>query len=336
MVNSELFKNLVSVHSPSGDEDGIREFIKEEVKDLADEIRTDNLGNLICRIKGDGPKIMVAAHMDQIGFMVTKIEKEGYLRFTNIGGVSPYNSLHQRVVFKDGTVGVISKNGKAEMAKMKLSDMFIDIGAKDREEAEKIVSIGDMCTYMNTFSEDSRRIVSSCIDNRIGCYMAIEAMKNLKEEKSDNDIYVVFTVQEELGLRGAATAAFGIAPDIGIAVDVTGSGDTPDDEAFAVKLGEGAAVKVKDRGIVVDPKMKKYMKELAEEKGIKYQLEILEYGATDSAAMQLSRAGVMAGVVSVPARYIHSAVETVYKEDLEESVKLLTEMLKDKNIRELI
>ncbi|MDO5707470.1 MAG: M42 family metallopeptidase [Andreesenia angusta] len=336
MFNSELFEKLVSIHSPSGDEENIRDIIKKEIEDYVDSIEIDRLGNLIAKIEGTGPKIMVAAHMDQIGLMVTKIEDEGYLRFTNIGGINPYNILHQRFVFKDGLIGIVSKNGKADMKNLKLSDMFLDIGVKDKNEAEKKVSIGDMCTYLSKYQEDEQRIISACVDNRIGCYMAIEAIKSLKDQKSENELYIVFTVQEELGLRGATTAAFGIEPDIGIAVDVTGSGDTPDDEAFAIKLGNGAAIKVKDRGIVVDPKMKNYMIDLAKEKNIDYQLEILEYGATDSAAMQLSKAGVLAGVISVPTRYIHSPVETIYKKDLDQSLKLLVELLRDENIKELI
>lgn len=338
MINSKLFNKLVKTYSPSGDEEEIRNLIQEEVVHFVDEIKIDSIGNLICRIKGDGPRIMVAAHMDQIGFMVTKIEKEGYLRFTNIGGINPYNSLHQRVIFKNRTIGVISKNGKSEFSKLKLSDMFIDIGAKNKEEAEKKINIGDSCIYLSDYYEDDTRIVSGCIDNRVGCFMAIEAIKKLKEDKDKikNDIYIVFTVQEELGLRGATVAAYNVNPDIGIAVDVTGSGDTPEDEAFDIKLGQGTAIKVKDRGIIVDPRMKNHMKKMAEEKNIEYQLEILEYGATDSAAIQLSRSGVLTGVISVPARYIHSASETIYKSDLEKSIELLTEILKDEKIKDLL
>ncbi len=342
MFNSELFKKLVEIHAPSGDESKIRDFITSEMEGISDEITTDRLGNLICRIKGNGPKVMVAAHMDQIGLMVTKIEDEGFLRFTNIGGINPYNSLHQRVFFDNGTEGVISKDGKIEVQKMKLKDMYIDIGADSKEEAEKRVRIGDSCTYRSNYSEDDKRVVSGCIDNRVGCYMAIEAAKRIAENRNNgsdsdnNDIYIVFTVQEELGLRGATTAAYSIEPDFGVAVDVTGSGDTPGDEAFAVKLGKGCAIKVKDLGIVVDPVVKNYMAELAESKNIDYQFEILEYGATDSAAIQLSRSGVLAGVISVPARYIHSASETIYKSDLENGVKLLKEILEDKEIKKLI
>lgn len=342
MFNSELFKKLVEIHAPSGDENKIREFIISEMKDISDEIKTDRLGNLICRIKGDGPKVMVAAHMDQIGLMVTKIEDEGFLRFTNIGGISPFNSLHQRVYFDNGIEGVVSKQGKVEVGKMKLKDMYIDIGADSKEEAEKLVNIGDSCTYRSNYSEDDKRVISGCIDNRVGCYMAIEAAKKVAENRkngsdsSNNDLYMVFTVQEELGLRGATTAAYSIEPDFGIAVDVTGSGDTPEDGSFAVKLGKGCAIKVKDLGIVVDPVVKNYMADVAKKNSIDYQFEILEFGATDSAAIQLSRSGVLAGVISIPTRYIHSASETIYKSDLDNGIKLLVEILQDNEIKKMI
>ena len=338
----ELFKKLVECSSPSSNEIEVRNLITKEVKPYVDEIEVDKLGNLICRIKGEGPKVMVAAHMDQIGMMVTKIEKEGFLRFTNVGGISPFNSLHQRVYLSDKVSGVVSKDGKVEMKKLALKDMYIDIGADSKEEAEKLVSIGDIFTYYPNFAEDDKRIVSGSIDNRVGCYMAIESIKRIVSERKNiendelNDIYIVFTVQEELGLRGATTAAFKIEPDFGLAVDVTGSGDTPGDEAFDVKLGKGTAIKVKDRGIIVDPIVKNYMIDIAKSKKINYQLEILEYGATDSAAIQLSRSGVLSGCISVPTRYIHSPSETIFKSDLEESIKLLTEILLDSDIKKLI
>lgn len=324
-INSNLLRNLVSIYSPSGDESRIREFIRREIEDYVDEITVDSMGNLICRKSGTGKKVMVAAHMDQIGIMASKIEDEGYLRFTNIGGISPHTSLNQTVVFGNGTVGVIDKNGKAEYAKLKLEDLYIDIGAKDKEEAEKKISIGDSAVYTSNYLEDENRIVTGALDNRIGCYIAIESIRTLA--KSDNDIYYVFTTQEELGLRGATTSAYSIEPDFAIAVDITGSGDTPEDDRLAISLGKGTAIKVKDRGIVVDPRVKGYMVDRARQKGIDYQLEILEYGATDSGAIHLSRSGVLTGVISVPTRYVHSPVETIDKRDVKSSIELLNTIL---------
>lgn len=326
--NTELLKKLVSTYSPSGDEVEISRVIENEVSGYVDEIVRDSMGNLICRKKGSGKRIMVAAHMDQIGVMITKIEDEGFLRFTNIGGIDPIISLNQRVIFQNGTVGVIDKNGKAKVEKLKLEDMFIDIGAKNKEEAEKRVSIGDSAVYVSGYHEDEERVVTGALDNRIGCYMGIESLKRLNN--TDNDIYMVFTVQEELGLRGATTAAYAIEPDFGLALDITGSGDTPEDGRLAVSLGGGTSIKVKDRGIVVDPRVKNYMVDMSKKNGIDYQLEILEFGATDSGAIHLSRSGVPTGVISVPTRFIHSPTETMYKSDVENGISLLVKILEDR------
>ncbi|KNF08950.1 lysyl aminopeptidase [Gottschalkia purinilytica] len=328
-INSELLKKLVDIYSPSGDEENICSFIKNEIKDYVDEINIDNLGNLIARKKGNGKKIMIASHMDQIGLMITNIEKEGFLRFTNIGGIDPHISLGQKVIFKDGTIGVIDYEETSDITKLKLENMYIDIGVSSKEEAEKVINIGDSCVYYNTYLEDDNRIISGALDDRIGCYISIETIKNLKN--IENDLYFVFTVQEELGLRGAKTSAYSINPDLGIAVDITGSGDTPGAKKFAIELGKGASIKVKDKGIVVHPKVKKLMINTAKKHNIPYQLEIFEYGSTDSGAIHLTRGGVPSGVISVPTRYAHSPNETIYKKDVVSCIELLTKLL-EKNI----
>ena len=233
-INSELLKTLLTTYSPSGSEDRIRDIIENEVKDHVDEVKVDNLGNLICRKKGTGKKVMIAAHMDQIGFMITDIEKEGFLRCTNIGGISPLMSYGQKVIFENGTIGVVYAEEKKELPKIKLEDMYIDIGAATKEEAEKLVQTGDSCVYYSEYVETDERVISGALDDRIGCYIGIETLKSLS--KTDKDIYFVFTVQEELGLRGAKTAAYAIEPDLGIALDITGSGDTPGANRFAVIL----------------------------------------------------------------------------------------------------
>lgn len=329
-INSELLKKLLTTYSPSGNESKIRETIKNEVKDYVDEIIEDNLGNLICRKKGPGKRVMVAAHMDQIGLMVTDIEKEGFLRFTNIGGISPLMSYGQRVIFENGTIGIIDAEEKKEISKIKLEDMFIDIGADSKEEAEKLVSIGDSSVYYSDYVETKNQIISGALDDRIGCYIAIEAIKNLN--KTNNDIYFVFTVQEELGLRGARTSAYAIEPDLGIALDITGSGDTPGAKRFAVSAGKGAAIKARDNSIVVNPKVKNFMIDTAIENNIDHQIEVLEFGGTDSGAIHLSRGGVLSGVISVPTRYVHSPNELIYKCDVISCIELLSSLLyKDLN-----
>lgn len=323
--NGDLLKRLVEVYSPSGDEEKIADVIKNEIINYVDEINSDSLGNLIARKKGNGKKIMIAGHMDQIGLMITDIDKEGFLRFTNIGGISPYISLGQKVIFKNGTIGVVYMERTDDMGKLKLENMYIDIGAKNKEDAENKISIGDSCVYLSGYYEDSSRITSGCLDDRIGCYIMIETLKELSH--SENDLYFVFTVQEEVEVRGAKTSAYSINPDIGIAVDITGSGDTPKAKRFAVSLDKGTAIKVKDQGIVVHPKIKELMINTAKENNIDYQLEILEYGGTDSGAIHLTREGVPSGVISVPTRYAHTPCETISKNDVISCIKLLTKLL---------
>lgn len=324
-LDSELLKKLLTTYSPSGSEEKIRDIIEKEIKDYIDEINIDNLGNLICRKKGSGKRVMIAAHMDQIGLMITDIEKEGFLRFTNIGGISPLMSYGQKVVFEDGTVGVIYAEEKKELAKIKLEDMYIDIGAESKEEAMEKINVGDSCVYYSEYIENDKQIISGALDDRIGCYIAIETIKKLS--KTDKDIYFVFTVQEELGLRGARTAAYSIEPELGIALDITGSGDTPGANRFAIGLGKGVAIKARDNSIVVNAKVKDLMINTAIEKSIDYQIEVLEFGGTDSGAIHLSRGGVLAGVISVPTRYVHSPNEVVHKSDVSSCIELLSAIL---------
>lgn len=328
-LDSKLLKKLLTTYSPSGSEDKIRDIIEMEIKDYVDEIKVDNLGNLICRKEGPGKRVMIAAHMDQIGLMITDIEKKGFLRFTNIGGISPLMSYGQKVIFEDGTIGVIYAEEKKELTKIKLEDMYIDIGAESKEEAMKKINVGDSCVYYSEYVENDKQIISGALDDRIGCYIAIETIKNLS--KTDKDIYFAFTVQEELGLRGARTAAYSIEPDLGIALDITGSGDTPGANRFAISLGKGAAIKARDNSIVVNAKVKNLMIDTAIEKNIDYQIEVLEFGGTDSGAIHLSRGGVLSGVISVPTRYVHSPNEVVHKSDVSSCIELLSAIL-DGNI----
>ncbi|WP_422486704.1 M42 family metallopeptidase [Gudongella sp. DL1XJH-153] len=323
--NVDLLQKLVSVYGPSGDESLISATIRQEISEYVDEITTDALGNLIARKRGSGKKIMVSAHMDQIGFIVTDIDKEGFLRFGNVGGISPDISLSQRVIFKNGTVGAIFSEPIEKSSERKLENMYIDIGAKNKESAEKLVNVGDMCIYYSPFASNENVVFTPYLDDRAGCFVAIEALKRLPN--TENDVYFVFSVQEEVGLRGARTAAYGIEPDFGIAVDVTAHGDTPKAKRFAIGLHKGAAIKVKDNSIITHPSVRNVLIEIAKEKNIPYQLEVLEFGGTDSGAIHISKTGVPSGVISIPTRYVHSTVEMASKEDIESSITLLEEYL---------
>lgn len=288
-INVELLKKLTKEFGPSGNEGNIRDLIKSEIEGCVDSFQEDALGNLIARKKGNGKKIMISAHMDQIGFIVTDIDKDGFLRFGNIGGISPTVSLSQRVIFQNGTIGAINSEPVEDSSKLELNKMYIDIGAKNKEDAEKYVSVGDMCIYCSEFSDNENVVFTPYLDDRVGCFIAIEALKTIKENV--NDLYFVFSVQEEVGLRGAKTAAYSIEPDLGIAVDVTTHGDTPKAKLFAVGLHKGAAIKVKDNSVISHPLVRESLKKIAKEKNIPYQLEVLEFGGTDAGAIHTSKLG---------------------------------------------
>jgi len=328
-LNTNLLQKLLSTYGPSGHELNISNLITEEIQGLVDDIKIDSLGNLIAHKKGSGPKIMLAGHMDQIGLMVTHIDDNGFLRFTNIGGISPSISLSQRVVFANGTIGVIGCEHIDSLKDLKLEKLYIDIGAKDKNEAKEMVSIGDTCVYYNHPIIDDKKIISQAIDDRIGCFIMIEALKLLSN--IENDLYFVFTAQEEVGLRGAKTAAYGIEPDIAIAFDVTATGDTPKAKLMDVKLGDGPAIKIKDNSILCHPKVKEYMIKIAKNNNIPYQLEVLEFGGTDSGAIHLSKTGVPSGVLSVPCRYLHSTCEMVFISDVKNTIEL-TKYILENNI----
>jgi tetrahedral aminopeptidase len=323
MLDNELsiLKRLTDAYGPSGNEEMVRDIIIEEIKDYVDSYRVDPLGNLIA-VKGqEGKKIMIAGHMDEIGLMVTDIDEKGFIRFTNIGGVSATTTLGQMIQFKSGIMGVVSIEHIEDIRDIKLSKMYIDIGAKNKEEAEKMVSIGDVCVYNNNFTSTEHAIISKALDDRIGCFIMIEAIKKIKE--TPNQLFFTFTVQEELGIRGAKTSAYGIDPDMGIALDVTGVGDTPKSRPMALKMGSGAAIKIKDMSVMCHPIVKTLMIETAKANNIPYQLEVLEYGGTDSGAIHLTRGGVPSGVISIPSRYIHSPIEMVSKSDVNNAIELL-------------
>jgi len=321
-----LLQTLVETPGPSGSEHLIRQKIEQEVREFADEIYTDALGNLIVRkdSKGEGGKrVMVSAHVDEIGLMVTHIDDNGFARFIMIGGVSPYTCLGGRVLFMNGTQGVIGLERLDKDEKPSLEKMFIDTGATSKEDCK--ISVGDVCGFERPFLDLGKRLVAKSMDDRVAVAVAIEALKRI--EITPNEIFFVFSVQEEVGIRGAITAAYGVDPEVGIAVDVTRTGDTPKSNKMEVALGKGPAIKVRDSSFIADPKVVNWMVREAKEQGMPYQMEVLEAGGTDGAAIQRTRAGVPAGCLSIPCRYIHSPSEMVDREDLEHSVSLLSALL---------
>jgi len=327
----ELIKKLVEASGPSGFEGTVRNLIRDEISSFADELRVDSLGNLIVR-KGTraegGKRIMMAGHMDEIGVMVTHIDENGYVRFTNIGGVNPLTCVGGRVRFLDGTVGVIMVELKdfAEFFNIKkftLQDMYIDVGATSREDCP--VKVGYVAAFDRPFEDLGNRLVSKAMDDRIATAVLAQALKDLKS--TPNELYFVFTTQEEVGLRGATTSAYGIDPDIGIAVDVTPVLDTPSGKFNDVKLGKGPALKVMDRSLVVDPRILDWTVRTAEKQGIPYQYEVISAGGTDAGGINLTRAGVPSTCISVPTRYVHSPSEMVDYKDVLNAVKLVVALI---------
>jgi endoglucanase len=319
-----LIQKIISTPGPSGYEKQIREVIRGEVEAYADEVKVDALGNLIIRKGSGGKKFMLAAHMDEIGIIVTYVDENGFARFTNLGGVFPRYCPGGRVRFLNGTFGVIGIEEIKDPYKVPpLSQMFIDVGATS--QANCPVKVGDVAAFERPFASLGNRMISKAMDDRISVVVMIEALRQLK--KSPYELYFVFTTQEEVGVRGAATAAYGISPDIGLAVDVTRTGDTPKGITMEVTLGKGPAIKVKDAGMIVDPRIVDWMVTTAQQAKIPYQLEVLERGGTDARSIQLNQAGVPAGCISIPCRYIHSPSEMVDLTDVENAVRLLVALL---------
>lgn len=317
-----LLKRLTDSCSPAGNESEIQRVIQEEVKGYVDEIRKDHLGNLIAVKRGGGKKIQLAAHMDEIGVIITFIDEKGFLRFSNIGGLSPYILLGQRARFTNGLIGVFGAEKLDSIKDLRIDKMFIDIGASSKEEAEEKVSVGMSASIFHEFSDLGERVAAKALDNRVGCLVLIEALKRVKAPK--NDLFCVFTVQEEVGLRGAKTSAFGIDPDLGIAIDVTLTGDTPEAPKMAVALGKGVAIKVKDLSVITHAGVKEHLVKLAKEHSVPYQLEVLTWGGTDAGAIHLTRSGVPSGAISIPCRYVHTPSEMVDLSDVEAAIRLLT------------
>lgn len=329
-----LIQKLVETPSPSGYEAKIREVIRAEIAPFVDEIQVDALGSLIAR-KGQkssgGIKIMLSAHIDEIGLIVTHVDENGFVSFSPIGGVRALNCVGGRVRFLNGQAGVINVEPLDDPSKSpSIEQLYIDLGATSRADCP--VRVGDLGVFDRPFTDLGNRMISKAMDDRIGAAVLIEALHQLdsSSQASPHELYFVFSVQEEVGLRGATTAAFGIDPDLGLALDVTGTGDTPrrTSRRMAVSLGKGPAIKVRDGGMLSDPRVVDWMVRTAEKAHFPYQLEVLEGGTTDARAIQLTRAGVPAGCLSIPCRYIHSPSEMVDTRDVENAVRLLVELIR--------
>ena len=327
-MNLELLKKLCAVNGASGDEAGIADVILQEIAPFIDEHRIDAMGNLIARKKGaneNSKKMMLAGHMDQIGLMVTYISEEGFLYFSTIGGNSPTINMAQRFIFPNGTVAVAYSKRVNNPKDYSFDTMYLDIGAKNKEEAEKFVKIGDVCVFSAEPVTNGDVFVSPALDDRVGCFIMIEALKKLS--KPAFDTYFVFTSQEEVGLRGARTSAYSIEPDYGIAFDVTSSSDTPKARKTPAKMHGGAAIKIKDASVICHPTMIAHMEKCAKDANIKHQFDIIDMGGTDAGAIHLTKGGVPSGGISVSTRYIHTPNEMCAVSDVEDCINLTVKVL---------
>lgn len=344
MINIELLKEICEESGAPGFEEKIRKIVLREVKDLVDEVKVDNLGNVITFKKGtlaeaNRKKVMAAAHMDEIGFIVTHIDDKGFLRFHTLGGFDPKTLTAQRVIVhgKKDLIGVMGSKPIHVMSPeernqpVKMGSFFIDLGMS-KEEVEKLISVGDSITRDRELIEMGDCINCKSIDNRVSVFILIEALKNLKGKSIPHDFYGVFTVQEEVGLRGANVSAHSINPDFGIGIDTTIAYDVPNaaPHEYVTSLGEGVAIKVMDASTICDTRMVKFMNATADKNDITWQPEILTAGGTDTAGLQrMGKNGSIAGAISIPTRHIHQVIEMAHKEDIKGAISLLENVLSD-------
>ncbi len=337
----ELVKKLCEAHGISGYEDEIREIVREELEDYVDEVKVDRLGNVICVKKGDEFRQMIAAHVDEIGFMVKHIDDKGFLRITPIGGWFSQTVLNQRVVVhgKKGKIyGVIGckpphlMRDEERKKVVEIRDMFVDVGAESKDEVLDMgIEVGTPVTIDRSVVKLGKRITGKAFDDRLGLAVMIEVMKNVD---TDSTVYAVGTVQEEVGLKGARVSAFSLNPDVAVVLDVAPATDFPGGESahMDVRLGKGPVITVADasgRGLIASKRVLEWLRSSAEKVGVEYQLEVGEGGTTDATAIHLTREGIPTGVVSVPARYIHTPVEVADLRDVENSVKLVKAALEN-------
>ena len=337
-LNISLLKEICETPGAPGREYRIRNVVRREVSDLVDGYDIDNMGNLIAHKKGRSNKrVMVAAHMDEISFIVKHIDEDGFARVHPLGGFDPKTLTAQRVIVhgKEDVIGVMGSKPihimKPEERKKapQLDDYFIDFG-RPAKEVLALVSVGDVVTRERDLIEMGHCVNSKSIDNRVSVYILIEALRRLKEPAFD--VYAAFTVQEEIGLRGAIVATHSINPDFGIGLDTTIAYDLPgaNDHEVVTELGKGTAIKIMDSSVVCDARMIDFMRQTANKHGGPWQSEILPAAGTDTAALQRSgKMGAITGCISIPTRHIHSVIETAHKGDIEASIDLLVHCLED-------
>ncbi len=313
----EQIKRLVEINGVSGGEKKVAEYIEGVITPLADKVYTDVMGSLVAVKRGGGKRVMLMAHTDEIGLVCTYVDEKGFVRVAAVGGIKPQDFANCHITFENGVRGVFVCPDKDS----KTDDCYVDVGQSDREGTLGKIDIGMTARFDADSFENENVIVSKALDDRLGCYILMEVMKNLPE--TDCEVYFVFTCQEEVGLRGARVAGFDISPDIAIAVDVTAAADTPDCKTHGCKMGGGAAIKVRDSSAVCAKSVVDGLVNAAENAGIPYQRDVLTAGGTDIGAVQTGGRGVLCGGVSVAVRNVHTCAETAYKNDVRAAIELI-------------
>jgi putative aminopeptidase FrvX len=339
-MNIKLLSDICKTPGAPGFEHRVRKLVLSELAGLADEVETDNMGNVYAIKRGSAKdRVMIGAHMDEIGFMVTHIDDKGFIRFTTLGGFDPKTLTAQRVIIhgKEDIIGVMASKPIHVMTPdernkvAKLEDYYIDTGRKV-EDVKEMVTIGNAITRERELIEMGDCVNSKSLDNRLAVFILIETLRKLKGKTVPFDVYCVFTVQEEVGIRGANTAAMNIKPKFGFGLDTTIAFDLPGASAHEqiTRLGEGTAIKLMDASTICDFRMVNFMKQTADKNKIKWQPEILTAGGTDTAGIQrMTPGGSIAGAVSIPTRHLHQSIEMANKEDIQGSIDLLTACLED-------
>ncbi len=332
-MSIDLLRTLCALPAPPGHEDAFRTFLIEHLSPYADEVRTDAMGNVFFFRKGKSPSprtVMLAAHMDEISFLVRHISKEGFLYVQPLGGFDPrvldaqrvWVHGRQRLLGVFGTKPTHFTSPEERTKAVPLEDMFIDVGLP-AETVNELVQVGDPVTLDRDLAEMGNFYTGKTLDDRIGVYVMVEAFKQLSQ--TEDTIVAAATVQEEVGVRGAEVAAFGLAPDIGIAIDITIAADIPgiEERNWCVRLGAGTAIKIMDSRSISDRRLVDFLRMLATEHGLRYQMEILPRGGTDASGMQRARSGIPVCTISIPCRYAHSVVESVHRDDVAASIELV-------------
>ena len=342
-VNVELLKQICETPGIAGREDRVRAVVVDALRPLVDDLRVDVLGSVVGTKRGDGPRVMIAAHMDEIGFFVSHIDDNGFLRLQPVGGFDARTLVAQRVLVH-GFAGSILRGAlqpgtkpihlldRDEVKPVKMEELFVDVGLP-AEQVRAQIEVGDIVTLDRELEVAGDCVMSKALDDRVGVFVMIEALRAMGQ--STAEVVAVATTQEEVGLRGAQTSAFEVQPDIAVALDTTLALDIPGmpAELAITHLGRGVAIKVMDSSHIANPALLRHLRDLAETNGIPYQLEILPRGGTDAGSMQRARGGAAAVTLSIPSRYVHTVNEMASREDIAAAITLLARFLEDAGTR---